>query len=161
MIRYFTQCHSLLTGEFRFLLKCPLSSVNNTGILCILQPHLHRFHLRAMKTRRNLPGQGMWQIHGTPAILMKASCIFYPGCPCLPRFLSCSGYLRNPCRSDNKNTDSHPLSSDAPGAEQAECFLRIIYFLCRSAAGCRSPHGWSQRSRSRTGCRGAAGGPGG
>lgn len=76
-----------------------------------------------------------------------------------PRFLSCSGYLRNPCRSDNQNTDSHPLSSGAPGVEQAECFLRIIYFLCRSAAGCRSPHGWSQRSRSRTGCRGAAGGP--
>ena len=63
--------------------------------------------------------------------------------------------------SDNQNTDSHPLSSGAPGAEQAECFLRIIYFLYRSAAGCRSPHGWSQRSRSRTGCRGAAGGPGG
>ena len=45
------------------------------------------FHLRAMKTRRNLPGRGMWQIHGTPAILMKPmkmwlqdakdSCIIY------------------------------------------------------------------------------------
>lgn len=71
-----------------------------------------------------------------------------------PRSAPCYGRWRHPCRSGSRTPDSPASSSDAPDGESVGFPPAAAFGLCRSGAGCRSPHGWWRRSRCGIGMKG-------